>query len=137
MCLSWHQRLPVLLSCRLAIVGSQSSAEWWNDLAATAPAGLAGLWFGLVELGAGGWHIYVAGTSEFDGDDEVADWAVGPYAWWPDDRYLPLPVAAGDPAAAVDDAAAFVRALRPWEHVQVTGVATGFDDGDFEVVYRS
>lgn len=91
----------------------------------------------MVELAVGGWHIYVAGTGQFDGDDEAAEWAAGPYAWSPEDRYFPFPPAAGEVAAAVRDATTFVLGLRPWERVHVRGVATGFDDGDFEIVYRS
>ena len=58
---------------------------------ASAPPTVAGLWFGLTELVPGGWHLYVAGTNDFDDDDETAEWAAGPYEWWPEDRYLPLP----------------------------------------------
>ena len=40
----------------------------------------------MVELAAGGWHIYVVGTASFDPEDETAEWAVGPHAWSPDGR---------------------------------------------------
>lgn len=36
---------------------------------------------------------------------------------------------------AVARAASVVRALTPWRGSSVEGVAVGFDDGDFEVVY--
>ena len=111
--------------------------DWWKVLGAEAPSGLEGLWFGLVQLSDGGWHIYVAGTATFDADDENADWAVGPYAWWPEtpDRYFPFPQADTDSIEdALDAAADFVRDLAPWATMPVRGVATGFDAGDFRIV---
>jgi hypothetical protein len=59
----------------------------WAEVRRSAPESLAGLRFGLVELSPGGWRLYVVGTAEFDADDETAEWAVGPYAWWPEWRY--------------------------------------------------
>ena len=108
---------------------------WWNELKKSAPGGLAGLWFGITELVPGGWHLYVAGTATFDRTDESADWAVGPYAWWPRDRYLPLSPSSSDPAAVLESATAVVRAIAPWRDLPVTGVAVGFDDGDFTIVH--
>lgn len=34
-------------------------------------------------------------------------------------------------------AADLVRALAPWRDVAVDGVAAGFDDGPFEIVYQA
>ena len=67
---------------------------WWRRLAPTAPTGLNGLWFGIVELAppTPGCHLYVAGTETFDAEDETAEWAVPDYAWWPEGRYTPIPV---------------------------------------------
>jgi hypothetical protein len=111
--------------------------QWWSRVAATAPDHLSGLWFGLTELSPGGWHLYVAGTETFDPDDETAEWATGPYAWWPDDRYFPFAeIATVGVAEAVERAAEVVRGIAPWTDVLVQGVATGFDDGDFQVVYQ-
>lgn len=111
--------------------------EWWRRLSGEAPDGLVGLWFGLVELAHGGWHMYVVGTAEFDPDDPTAEWAVGPHAWSPDGRYFPFPDAGDDDmAAALQSAADLVSELRPWKAVKVDGVATGFDGGDFVLVHQ-
>jgi hypothetical protein len=74
----------------LTVVDVDEATRWWANVSASAPTDLAGLWFGLVELSPGGWHIYVAGTETFDATDETAEWAAGPFAWWPDNRYLPF-----------------------------------------------
>ncbi len=42
-----------------------------------------------------------------------------------------------DVAAAVARAAEVVRSLSPWRDIAVDGVAVGFDDGDFEIVFPS
>ena len=110
---------------------------WWRTVSAEAPGGLCGLWFGLGELSDGGWHIYVVGTAGFDPEDEAAEWAVGPYAWSADDRYFPFPGAGDDDlAAALRSAADLVSTLHPWTTIEVDGVATGFDGGDFVIVYQ-
>lgn len=110
---------------------------WWRTVSAGAPDGLRGLWFGLVELAAGGWHIYVVGTASFDPEDETAEWAVGPHAWNPDGRYFPFPEAGDDDlAAALHSAADLVAKLHPWTTIDVDGVATGFDDGDFVLLHK-
>lgn len=110
---------------------------WWGNLLGPAPGGIRGLWFGLVELVPGSWHLYVVGTVEFDADDETAEWAVGPYRWAPENRYFPVPeIGALDLGEAVHHAAEKVRSLHPWEDLDVDGVAVGFDDGDFELVFR-
>ena len=115
---------------------AEEARAWWADVRRSAPAVLAGLWFGLVELAPDGWHLYVAGTAEFDADDETAEWAVGPYAWWPKDRYLPLPDVGELPLGeAVAKASDLVRSIAPWDDLGVAGVAVGFDDGDFTVVF--
>lgn len=115
---------------------TEAAREWWERVRTTAPIGLHGLWFGLVELADGGWHMHVAGTDEFDPDDETAEWAVGPYALWPDERYLELSeVEHLDVGAAVEHAASVVRSCSPWHHIDVDGVAVGFDDGDFAIIY--
>lgn len=68
--------------------------------------------------------------------DETAEWAVGPYLWWPEGRYFSLPEAGRRGVSdALEAAATWVRDLAPWSNVAVDGVATGFDDGDFLVVY--
>lgn len=119
-------------------MADDSAPAWWANVSRSAPPALGGLWFGLVELTPGGWHIYVAGTAEFDADDETAEWAVDPYIWWPEDRYFPFPAAGGDDVgAAVSAASDFVERLSPWTTVNVDGVATGFDDGDFVIVRRT
>ena len=113
--------------------------EWWTRGRATAPRSLAGLWFGIVELASPspGWHLYVAGTESFDADDPAAEWAVPDYAWLPDDPYVPLSVDEGKGyQALLGQVVAVVRDLAPWEAVPVSGVAVGFDDGDFEVIYQ-
>lgn len=85
----------------------------------------------------GGWHICIAGTETFDAGDETAEWAVGPYAWWPDGRYLHFPEAGSDDIQSVVTAAAsLVSGIEPWKAVPVEGVATGFDCGDFTIVYQ-
>ena len=117
---------------------------WWHKVSGTAPARLAGLWFGLVELADGGWHLYVAGTDQFDAGDDTGDWAVGPYAWndpvtYRNDpgAYHPVPeIEALTTSGAVDHIGRIVRALAPWRDIHVDGVAAGFDAGDFAIVYR-
>jgi hypothetical protein len=63
------------------------------------------------------------------------------YCWWPDGRYVLLPDLAAIPDSAylvaLDHAAALVAALRPQDALRVKGVAVGFDDGDFRVVWMS
>jgi hypothetical protein len=114
----------------------KDAAAWWRNVSETAPRGLRGLWFGLTELADSGWHIYVAGTATFDATDETAEWAVGPYPWLPNGRYFPFPAAGlDDIVAAVDAAVAFVKDLEPWTAITIEGVATGFDAGEFSVVY--
>ncbi|MEO6627483.1 MAG: hypothetical protein ABIP03_02835 [Aquihabitans sp.] len=109
---------------------------WWIDLCRTDPPEVAGLWFGLVELLPGGWHLYVVGTATFDALDETAEWAVGPYAWEPDNRYLALDgMDDTSVAAALEQVAGPVRELRPWRDFGVDGVGVGFDDGDFVLVF--
>ena len=109
---------------------------WWERVQTSAPPGLVGLWFGLVELVPGGWSLYVAGTKLFDSLDESAEWAASPYAWWPADSYFAVPQMADlDVPSAVAAASDLVRSLSPWVAVPVAGVAVGFDDGDFAVVY--
>jgi hypothetical protein len=119
-------------------------SRWWKAIAPTAPDGLAALWFGLTELMVEGEPratLYVAGTERFDPDDNTGDWAAGDYAWWPDDRYTsPAGLAAisdSEPQAQLNYAADLVRAIRPHEDVKVQGVAVGFDDGDFTVLWRA
>lgn len=97
------------------------------------------MWFGVVELAnpVRGWHLYVVGTETFDPNDETAEWAVPDYAWRPEAGYLADPDLGQLPAqAALDHAVAVVRSIEPWRDIPVLGVAVGFDDGDFEVVYR-
>lgn len=93
---------------------------------------------GIVELPAPspGWHLYVAGTETFDGEGETAEWAVAEYAWWPDNRYFQLPEAQGaSHAQRLQEGVQIVKALALWRDVPVAGVAVGFDDGDFEIVF--
>lgn len=49
-----------------------TAEAWWADLHRGAPDRLGGLWFGLVELGPGRWHIYVASTATFDAETPLA-----------------------------------------------------------------
>jgi len=114
---------------------------WWLGLAATVPATVVGLWFGLVELdspdGASARHLYVAGCPSFDPDDDSAEWATE-YCWWPDGRYVLIPGLAAlhdrEPAAVLEYAAELVRTLNAHMVPGVRGVATGFDDGDFLLI---
>jgi hypothetical protein len=118
--------------------------QWWSVLAPQMPSGVAGLWFGMTELVRGSAPtrtMYVAGCPTFDVDDETAEWATD-YVWWPDGRYVVLPGLAGMSAdgldgwdAVLDHAAAVIRRLRPQADVDVDGVAVGFDDGDFVLVW--
>lgn len=112
-----------------------SAREWWDEIRSSAPQRLGGLWFGLVELADGGWHLYVAGTEHFEVTDETAEWAAAPYAWRPEGGYLPFPAAELETSDAVAEATSCVRQLAPWQDLSVGGVATGFDGGDFEIVY--
>jgi hypothetical protein len=85
-----------------------------------------------------GWHLYVAGTETFDPEDATAEWAAADYLWWPEGRYFAVPELATLPygemlARAVD----LVRSIEPWREVPAIGVAVGFDDGDFQIVYRA
>lgn len=68
-------------------------------------------------------------------EDETAEWAVGPHAWCPNGRYFPFPDAGDDDlVAALQSGADLVLTLQPWTTINVDGVATGFDDGDFVLV---
>lgn len=110
-------------------------ATWWSAARSSAPDGLAGLWFGLVELVPAGWSMYVAGTRSFDAADGTAEWAVGPYAWQSAHPYVAMPeIGDLDVASALELAADLVRNLAPWRDVPVAGVAVGFDDGDVAIV---
>jgi hypothetical protein len=117
--------------------------RWWEAVATTAPANVVGLWFGMTDLSTAtgvARHLYVAGCSLFDAADDSAEWATD-YCWWPDDRYVLLPDLAAIPDSAYLDAlthaTALVGALRPQDTLGVKGVAVGFDDGDFKVVWTS
>lgn len=67
-------------------------------------------------------HV-LAGTATFDAEDDTAEWAVGPYAWWPEDRYLAMAeLQQLDVGAAVAHAAEVVRSLSPWRDIAVDGV---------------
>lgn len=115
---------------------SDLADDWRSRLRAVAPEQVAGLWFGLTELSPGGWHLYVAGTETFDLDDETAEWATGPYVWWPEHRYLAMPeVEEASVADAIEVATRVVRRLAPWADIEVDGIAVGFDDGDFVVIH--
>lgn len=114
---------------------------WWAGLAPSVPPETRGLWFGMVDLVEGAAavrHLYVAGCPVFDPDDE-GDWACE-YCWWPAGRYVLLPGLASLPdrpyQAVLGAAADLVRRLEPAAGVEhVEGVAVGFDDGDFEIVW--
>jgi hypothetical protein len=115
--------------------------QWWEQVAPTAPATVAGLWFGMTDLASASGttrHLYVAGCPTFDPADETGEWATE-YCWWPDDRYVVAPNLATIPESSLTDvlqhAAALVTALRPQETLVVKGAAVGFDDGDFQVVW--
>lgn len=116
--------------------------RWWASVVPTAPADLAGLWFGLTDLlveGRPETTLYVAGCGTFDPTDSTGGWAVSPYRWWPEGRYIALP---GLPAAPMKDhpavlqhAASLIRDLKPQDALGVNGVAVGFDDGDFVITW--
>jgi hypothetical protein len=118
--------------------------DWWSVLKPKVPAGIAGIWFGIADLAFDGQQprrtIYVAGCSEFDPADPSAEWAVGPYAWWPDGRYVSPPGLAHLPGenytAVLEHAAAILSAIGPHEGLDVDGVAVGFDDGDFLIIWK-
>jgi hypothetical protein len=96
-----------------------------------------------VELADGGWQLYVAGTDQFDANDDTGDWAAGPYCWNDPaghqndpSTYHPIPeIATLPPSDAVDYVAQLVRDLAPWQEIPVDGVAAGFDEGDFAIIY--
>jgi hypothetical protein len=114
----------------------ETFTAWWEQLLKPIPDGLQGLWFGLAEFEPGGWQIYAAGTDRFDADDASAEWAVGPYAWWPQERF-PVPRVGDLPVReAVEYAAELVRGAAPWRDIAVRGVAVGFDGGDFVLVFQ-
>jgi hypothetical protein len=118
--------------------GTWTAEAWWADVRRGAPARLGGLWFGLVDLDPGGWHISVAGTARFDPEDESGAWRAGPFPWRPADPYLSFPEAGElDAEDAAARAADLVRGFAPWHDVAVEGVAAGFDDGPIKVVYRA
>lgn len=115
--------------------------SWWAELAPHVPEQARALWFGIVDLVVDSVpvrHLYVAGCPEFDTDDD-GDWACD-YCWWPDGRYVRLPFLESLPnepyGEILEASAALVRELRPAETLStVEGVAVGFDDGDFEIVW--
>ncbi|MEP7158991.1 MAG: hypothetical protein ABI797_06155 [Chloroflexota bacterium] len=118
--------------------------EWWSALAPNLPDGIAALWFGITDLVVDDRRqrtLYVAGSDRFDPQDPSGDWAGPPYAWWPDDRYVAPPGLAALPdddyRAVLDYAAALVRSILPPNGLAVDGVAVGFDDGDFTVVWEA
>ncbi len=83
--------------------------------------------------------MYVAGTTEFDATDESGDWPAGPF-WLPEGRYVRLIGLSGedeDYRLTLSYVVGLVRELRPHESVPypISGVAVGFDDGDFEIVW--
>jgi hypothetical protein len=127
--------VPQAEADRDAVVG------WWLGLAASMPATVLGLWFGLVELagtdGAAARHLYVAGCPSFDPDDGSAEWATE-YCWWPEGGYVLIPGLAAlddrEPAVVLEYAAELVQTLDAHGVPGVRGVATGFDDGDFLLV---
>jgi len=117
-------------------------ADWWLRVGPTMPTGLAALWFGITDIDVGGKAqrtLYVAGCDSFDADDSSGDWASAPYAWWPPTRYVTLPglaaLAGHDYVAVLDYAVELVSSVEPQRGAMVDGVAIGFDDGDFRVVW--
>ncbi len=117
--------------------------RWWEGLRGDVPESARGLWFGITDLVAEGRaspHLYVAGCPSFDAEDATAEWATE-YVWWPEGRYLQLESAgvleSGDFREVLAAAVALVEDLAPWDDVEVDGIAVGFDDGDFEVVWTS
>ena len=55
----------------------------------------------------------------------------------PDGRYFPFPDAGDEElATALQSAAELVSEIRPWTDINVDGVATGFDGGDFVLVHH-
>ena len=120
----------------------EQAREWWARLRPSVPANAAGLWFGLFTAVEGGRPVrtlYVVGTGTFDGSDETAEWAVGPYRWEPDGRYVLLPELTRLPeqpfTAPLDHAAAALREVEPWADLDGVGVAVGYDDGDLVVLH--
>lgn len=82
----------------------------------------------------------MAGTHDFDPDDETGDWAADEYAWFPEHRYVLLDhlrQLPGEPyEKPLEHAATVVQAVTPWGDFPGVGVAVGYDDGDFEVLHR-
>lgn len=114
--------------------------SWWKSQAEQLPISVAGLWFGITNLAAGGRPartLYVAGCPAFEANDPTAEWATD-YCWWPDDRYVNLP----DLAAFRDSqqseilvhGAALVRTLTATLPTHIEGLAVGFDSGDFRLI---
>ena len=114
---------------------------WWARLRTSVPHDVRGLWFGITDLevnGGPGTHLYVAGCPSFDANDETAKWATE-YVWWPDDRYFGLATAGvateGHYTDVLDEVVALVKGLGPWDDVGIDGVAVGYDDGDFRLIW--
>ena len=134
-----YARLVLQANADLAV-----AQVWWERLRAGIPPGVAGLWFGLFtgvdEKRKETRTLYVVSTSEFDADDETAEWAASDYVWEPDDRDVILPelaaLAEAPCAIPLAHAAAVVRALEPWRTLPGVGVAVGYDDGDLVVLHR-
>lgn len=111
----------------------------------------AGLWFGLFNPTYGA-DLYVCSSARFDSDPSSNEWAVGP-EWWPEGRYAhsdilariyqiayrrdglannaeyPLCLTYG--AAAVRELLCSPASQSFLRHCNKSGVAVGFDSGDF------
>lgn len=116
-------------------------SQWWQRLRGDVPGATNAPWFGITDLDIDGHprpHLYVAGCPSFAAEDETAEWATE-YVWWPEDRYVDLAsvgiTSSGLHREVLANVAAAVKRLAPWEDVDVAGVAVGFDDGDFEVLW--
>ncbi|WP_433335426.1 hypothetical protein [Spirillospora sp. CA-294931] len=119
------------------MIESTKLTSWWKALleqAAGAPPTIRALWFGLAATDTG-WDLYVTGCDVFDPDDDLGDWACDP-TWWPDNNSVPLPGTTEDP---LEHAAKLVYALSPEESwpSPLQGIAVGYDDGDFTLVWTT
>lgn len=118
--------------------------HWWRSLAPRVPDTVQSLWFSIADMvrdDGRSREFYVVGLGSFDLEDPTHDWA-SDVIWCVDDRYISVPSLAstlGDPdyRATIALAARLIQKLAPWDQLpRLPGVAVGFDDGDFQIVWQ-
>src|SRR3954452_20383625 len=90
---------------------------WWQSLLAGDPPSedTQALWFGLFESESRT-LFYVQGYTDFDEDDETAEWATDEPSWTPEARYIELASLQSESwERALDQALGLVRELAPWQ----------------------